>query len=95
MCVCGGGGGGGGAGGGVMEVNVVRLCEPVFRNPPHSYTWPSKKQTHSYGMAKYERNLHFAKGTFLSRKEGFCTKGKYLWGPGSEFSYKRVPYSMI
>ena len=42
-----------------------------------------------------ERNLHFAKGTFLSRKEGLSTKGRYLWGPISEFSYKRVPYSMI
>ena len=28
-----------------------------------------------------ERNLHFAKGKFLSRKEGLSTKGRYLWGP--------------
>ena len=38
MCVCGGGGGGGGGG-----VILVRMCEPVFQNLPHSYTWPVKK----------------------------------------------------
>ena len=36
MCVCGGGGGEGG--GGNLGVNVVRVCEPVFRNLTHSYT---------------------------------------------------------
>ena len=41
MCVCGGGGGGGGVkGGGNLGVILVRVCEPVFRNLPHSYTWP-------------------------------------------------------
>ena len=32
-------GGGEGGGGGVI---VVRVCEPVFQNLPHSYTWPLK-----------------------------------------------------
>ena len=27
-------------GGGGVEVIVVRVCEPVFRNLPYSYTWP-------------------------------------------------------
>ena len=31
-----------------MGVIVVQVCEPVFRNLPHSYTWPLKKWTHSY-----------------------------------------------
>ena len=35
-------------GGGNLGVILVRVCEPVFQNLPHSYTWPSKKQTHSY-----------------------------------------------
>ena len=54
-CTQGGGGGGeAGAGPGNMEVIVVRVCQPVFRHLPHSYTWPlekkkqkKKKQTHS------------------------------------------------
>ena len=44
----GGGGGGGGEGGGNLGVILVRVCEPVFQKLPHSYTWPSKKRTHSY-----------------------------------------------
>ena len=52
----GGGGGGGGRErglgrrgcGGYLGVIVVRVCEPVFQNLPHSYTWPLKKWTHSY-----------------------------------------------
>ena len=36
-----------GEGGGVVWGNLgvilVRVCEPVFQNLPHSYTWPSKK----------------------------------------------------
>ena len=42
---------GGGRGGGIgnLEVFLVRVCEPVFRNLPHSYTRPlKKKRTHSY-----------------------------------------------
>ena len=35
-------------GGGNLGVILVRVCEPVFQNLPHSYTWPSKKRTHSY-----------------------------------------------
>ena len=31
-----------------LGVILVRVCEPVFQNLPHSYTWPSKKRTHSY-----------------------------------------------
>ena len=38
----------GGGGGGNLGVLLVRVCEPVFRNLPHSYTWPLKKRTHSY-----------------------------------------------
>ena len=54
VCVCGGGGGGGGGvcmgeGGGVGaegrgSVIVARVFEQVFRNLPHSYTWPFKKK---------------------------------------------------
>ena len=33
---------------GMVVVTVVRMCEPVFRNLPHSYTWPYKKRSHSY-----------------------------------------------
>ena len=52
----GGGGGGGGSrgggegrgGGGNLGVILVRVCEPVFQNLPHSYTWPSKKRAQSY-----------------------------------------------
>ena len=37
-------GGGGGAGrGGNLGVILVWVCEPVFQNLPHSYTWPSKE----------------------------------------------------
>ena len=40
---------GGGGGGGVEgEAGVVRVCEPVFQNLAHLYTWPLKKRTHSY-----------------------------------------------
>ena len=35
-------------GGGGAVTGVIRVCEPVFQNLPHSYTWPSKKRTHSY-----------------------------------------------
>ena len=50
-----GGGGGGsvwGGGGGVGEkgnlgIILLRVCEPLFRNLPHLYTWPLKKRTHS------------------------------------------------
>ena len=31
-----------------LGVILVRVCEPVFQNLPHSYTWPSKRRTHSY-----------------------------------------------
>ena len=41
MCVCVSGGGGGA--GGNLGVILVRVCEPVFQNLPHSYTWPLKK----------------------------------------------------
>ena len=34
--------------GGNLGVIVVWVCEPVFRNIPHLYTWPLKKQAHSY-----------------------------------------------
>ena len=44
-CVCGWGWGGGG---GNLRVILVRMCEPVFQNLPHLYTWPLKKRTHSY-----------------------------------------------
>ena len=54
-CVAGRGAGGGGGGGGGrrgersnLGVIVVRVCEPVFQNLPHSYTWPLKKRTHPY-----------------------------------------------
>ena len=48
----GGGGGGGGEGeGGNLEVIRIRVCEPIFRKLPHSYTWPLKKRTHSYNLA--------------------------------------------
>ena len=30
-----------------LGVIVVRVCEPVFQNLPHSYTWPLEKWTHS------------------------------------------------
>ena len=29
-----------------LGVILVRVCEPVFQNLPHSYTWPLKKRTH-------------------------------------------------
>ena len=31
-----------------LGVILVWVCEPVFQNVPHSYTWPLKKRTHSY-----------------------------------------------
>ena len=37
-----------GWGGGNLGVVLVQVCEPVFQNLPHSYTWPLKKQTYSY-----------------------------------------------
>ena len=43
-----GGEAGAGAEEGNLGVILVRVCEPVFQNLPHSYTWPSKKRTHSY-----------------------------------------------
>ena len=33
-------GGAGGGGVGNLGVILVRVCEPVFQNLPHSYTWP-------------------------------------------------------
>ena len=41
-------GGGGGVGACNLGVILVQVCEPVFRNLPHSYTWPLKKRTLSY-----------------------------------------------
>ena len=32
--------------GGNLGVIVVRVCESVFQNLPHSYTWPLKTRTH-------------------------------------------------
>ena len=43
--VLGRGGRGVGEGEGNLRVILVRVC---FQNIPHSYTWPSKKRTHSY-----------------------------------------------
>ena len=40
-CTLAGGGGGGGVGN--LGVILVRVCEPVFQNLPHSYTWSLKK----------------------------------------------------
>ena len=48
VCVCVGGGGGGGERGGNFGVILVRVCEAVFQNLSHSYTWPLEKRTHSY-----------------------------------------------
>ena len=39
---------GGGGGLGNLGLIVVRVCEPVFQNLPHSYTQPLKKRTQSY-----------------------------------------------
>ena len=36
-------GGGGVRGPGRNKIILVWVCEPVFQNLPHSYTWPSKK----------------------------------------------------
>ena len=44
----GGAGGGGGGGEGNLWVILVRVCDPVLQNLPHSYIWPSKRRTHSY-----------------------------------------------
>ena len=33
---------------GNLGVILICVCEPVFQNLPHSYTWPLKKRTHSY-----------------------------------------------
>ena len=41
-------GGGGGGGADNLGLIVVRVCEPVFQNLPHSDTWPLKKRSHSY-----------------------------------------------
>ena len=38
-----GGVGWGGGGGGVTGIILVRVCEPVLGNLPHSYTWPLEK----------------------------------------------------
>ena len=46
--VGGGGGVGWGEGEGNLGVILVRVCEPVFQNLPHSYTSPLEKGTHSY-----------------------------------------------
>ena len=48
VCVCmrrGWCGRGGEGGGGNLVVILVRVCEPVFRNLPHSFSWPLKKRT--------------------------------------------------
>ena len=37
-----------GGGGCNLGVILVRVCVPVFKNLPHSFTWPLKKRTHSY-----------------------------------------------
>ena len=45
-------GGEGGGGRGDLGVIVVWMREPVFRNLPHSYTWPlEKKRTHLYNWS--------------------------------------------
>ena len=41
-----GGGGSREGGRGNLGVIVVRVCESVFQNLPHSYTWPLKTRTH-------------------------------------------------
>ena len=38
----------GGEGRGNLGVIVVWVCESVFQNLPHSYTWPLKTRTHWY-----------------------------------------------
>ena len=43
-----------GVGCGNLGVILVRVCESVFQNLPHSHIWPSKKRTHSYeGCSKW------------------------------------------
>ena len=48
--------------GGVVGVNlgviVVQVCQPVFRNLLHSYTWPFKKQTPSYTWSSEMMTIH-------------------------------------
>ena len=39
-----------GGGGDKLRVILVHLCEPVFLNLPQSYTWSSKKMSHSYNL---------------------------------------------
>ena len=39
-----GGGRGGAVGACNLGVIVVQVCEPVFQNLPHSYTWPLKNR---------------------------------------------------
>ena len=68
VCVCGGGGGGarGGGGAGVVTgIILVRVCEPIFRNLPHSYTWPLKKRTHSYTRSPDILPIHILPVDFL------------------------------
>ena len=50
------GGGGGGAGGnGNLGVILVRVCEPVFQNLPHSYTFSRNHDPVAIG--KYRTNV--------------------------------------
>ena len=34
-----------------LGIILVLMCEPVFRNLRHSYTWPLKTGTHSYTIS--------------------------------------------
>ena len=41
------------------------MCEPVFQNLPHSYTWPLKKRTHSYTWSSKSWPIHILPFDFL------------------------------
>ena len=60
-----GGVGGVGGGGGNLGVVLVRVCEPVFQNLSHSYTWPLKKRTHSYTWSSKMLTYSYTDLSFL------------------------------
>ena len=53
-----------------LGIIVVRVCEPVFQNLHHSYTWALKKRTHSYTWYLIIQNVDL----FIYCPLIFCTR---------------------
>ena len=62
-----------GWGGGGGRVILMRMCELVFPNLPHSYTWPLRKKSHSYTWSSEMLTYPYTALWFFFYTHHLCT----------------------